>query len=325
MAVRDKPIINDATLEDAREAGLMEVAQVISSGSVLPGTILEETSAAFQEWFKKADVIISKGQGNFETLFSVSDPRLFFLLRIKCETMANLADQKMGELVLPQMVVFLLGLAQKGRRVGLLDLDLHGPSVPTMLGITSTKIEEGPVGLIPVESHGLKVMSIGFLLENNDDAVAWRGPRKNIMIKYFLRQVDWGELDYLIIDTPPGTGDELMALIENAGDLKGAIVVTTPQKVAAVDVRKAITFCKDLKIPILGLVENMSGLVCSKCGEVTEFFPRGAVDQICKDMDVACISAVPMDSKLANAADVGEVECDRAALLKIVNHLIEEK
>lgn len=218
-----------------------------------------------------------------------------------------------------------VGLAQKGERVGLLDLDLHGPSVPTMLGITSTKIEEGPVGLIPVESHGLKVMSIGFLLENNDDAVAWRGPRKNIMIKYFLRQVDWGELDYLIIDTPPGTGDELMALIENAGDLKGAIVVTTPQKVAAVDVRKAITFCKDLKIPILGLVENMSGLVCSKCGEVTEFFPRGAVDQICKDMDVACISAVPMDSKLANAADVGEVECDRAALLKIVNHLIEEK
>lgn len=102
VAVRDKPIINDATLEDAREAGLMEVAQVISSGSLLPGTILEETSTAFQEWFKKADVIISKGQGNFETLFSVSDPRLFFLLRIKCETMANLADQKMGELVFMQ-------------------------------------------------------------------------------------------------------------------------------------------------------------------------------------------------------------------------------
>lgn len=218
-----------------------------------------------------------------------------------------------------------VGLAQKGKRVGLLDLDLHGPSIPTMLGITAPKIEECPMGLIPVESHGLKVMSIGFLLESSDDAVAWRGPRKSIMIKHFLRQVAWGELDYLIIDTPPGTGDELMAIIENAGELKGAIVVTTPQKVAAVDVRKAITFCKDLKIPILGLVENMSGLACPKCGEVTDFFPRGAVDQICKDMDVVCLSSIPMDSTLTSAADAGEVEPNRAAFLKIVNHLIEEK
>lgn len=104
VAVRDKPIINDATLKDAREAGLMEVAEVISSGSVLPGTILEETSVVFQDWFKKADLIISKGQGNFETLFPISDSRLFFLLRIKCETMANLAQQKMGELVFMQGV-----------------------------------------------------------------------------------------------------------------------------------------------------------------------------------------------------------------------------
>ena len=217
------------------------------------------------------------------------------------------------------------GLVDKGYKVGLLDVDLHGPSIPALLGISVSGLLQGSDGLIPVDMEGLKVMSIGFLLKSSDDAVAWRGPRKHAVIRQFLREVEWGDLDYLIIDSPPGTGDELMSVYQNAGILMGAIVVTTPQKIAAYDVRKSITFCKDLKIPILGLVENMSGFICPKCGEQIEFFPKGAVNDICKEMNVICIGSIPMNRELARAADLGQIEPISAEFLKIINHLIKEK
>lgn len=161
-------------------------------------------------------------------------------------------------------------LAAKDVEVGLLDIDICGPSVPKMLGLEGQEIHQSNMGWSPVYvEENLGVMSIGFMLPNPDDAVIWRGPRKNGLIKQFLKDVHWGDLDYLVIDAPPGTSDEhisvaqfLRPCAELCGNLAGAVIVTTPQEVALIDVRKEINFCKKTGIPILGVVENMSSLVC---------------------------------------------------------------
>jgi len=199
-------------------------------------------------------------------------------------------------------------LMLSGKRVGLLDVDIHGPSVPTMLGLERETIHGTEDGLLPAERGGLKVMSLGFLLHNPDDAVIWRGPMKMGVIKQFLKDVVWGDLDYLIVDSPPGTGDEPLSVCQLIGTLAGAVIVTTPQKVAAVDVRKSITFCRRLHVPVLGVVENMSGFVCPKCGEVTQILPLGGGGKrIAEDMDVPFLGSIPMDPQLAEACDRGRV------------------
>jgi len=199
-----------------------------------------------------------------------------------------------------------VALMLKGKNVGLLDVDIHGPSVPTMLGLEHEQLQGGPDGLVPVDVAGLKVMSIGFFLRSQDDAVIWRGPLKMNVIKQFLKDVAWGDLDYLIIDSPPGTGDEPLSVCQLVGKLDGAIIVTTPQKVAAVDVRKSINFCQHLKVPVLGVVENMSGFACPKCGEVTQVFRTGAGQQIAHDMLVPFLGAIPLDPQVAEACDSGK-------------------
>lgn len=192
-----------------------------------------------------------------------------------------------------------------GRRVGLLDVDIHGPSIPTLLGLEGEGVQGDEAGLLPVELGGMKVMSLGFLLKNPDDAVIWRGPMKMGVIKQFLKDVAWGDLDCLIIDSPPGTGDEPLSVCQLIGKLDGAVVVTTPQKVAAVDVRKSITFCKQLQVPVLGVVENMSGFACPKCGEVTSIFRSGGGKQMAEDMQVPFLGSIPIDPKIAEACDQG--------------------
>jgi ATP-binding protein involved in chromosome partitioning len=199
-----------------------------------------------------------------------------------------------------------IALALEGRKVGLLDADIHGPSVPTMLGLEHRQPAGSPDGLVPPEIGGLKVMSIGFFLQSPDDAVIWRGPLKMSVLKQFLKDVAWGDLDYLIIDSPPGTGDEPLSVAQLIGRLDGAIVVTTPQKVAAADVRKSVNFCRQLKIPVLGVVENMSGFACPKCGDVTQVFRTGAGQQIAKDMLVPFLGAIPLDPQVAEASDNGQ-------------------
>lgn len=198
-----------------------------------------------------------------------------------------------------------VALMMAGRRVGLLDVDIHGPSIPTMLGLEGERVQSGEEGLIPVELGDMKVMSLGFMLNDQDDAVIWRGPMKMGVIKQFLKDVDWGELDYLIIDSPPGTGDEPLSVCQLIGTLAGAVVVTTPQKVAEVDVRKSITFCRQLKVPVLGVVENMSGFTCPKCGEVTTILRTGGGRQIATDMQVPFLGSIPMDPQIAEACDNG--------------------
>ncbi|SDE49729.1 Mrp/NBP35 family ATP-binding protein [Desulfuromonas thiophila] len=199
-----------------------------------------------------------------------------------------------------------LALARQGKRVGLLDIDLHGPSVPTLLGLEGRRpaVEDGC--MVPIDTQGLKVISIGFLTQTADDALIWRGPMKTGVIQQFLRDVQWGELDYLVVDCPPGTGDEPLSIVQLLGTTSsGAVLVTTPQKVALVDVRKSVTFCRQLKLPVYGIVENMSGFVCPKCNEVIDIFKKGGGRQMAADMQVPFLGAVPVDPRMVEAGDAG--------------------
>jgi Mrp family chromosome partitioning ATPase/predicted Fe-Mo cluster-binding NifX family protein len=196
-------------------------------------------------------------------------------------------------------------LMMAGKRVGLLDVDIHGPSIPTMLGIEGETVQGCEDGFLPIELGTMKVMSMGFLLQNQDEAVILRGPMKAGVIKQFLQDVVWGDLDYLIIDSPPGTGDEPLSVCQLIGAVDGAVIVTTPQKVAAVDVRKSITFCRELHVPVLGVVENMSGFACPKCAEVIQILPSGGGKRIAEDMGVPFLGSIPMDPQIAEAGDSG--------------------
>lgn len=198
-----------------------------------------------------------------------------------------------------------VSLALSGKRVGLMDTDIHGPSIPTMLGIEDSAIGGSEGEMEPVEVAGIKVVSIGFFIRNMDDAVIWRGPLKAGAIRQFMSDVAWGDLDYLIVDSPPGTGDEPLTVLQSLGSADGAVVVTTPQKVSAVDVRRSITFCRQLGVPVLGVIENMSGFACPKCGEVTRIFSSGGGGRIAEDMGVPFLGSIPIDPAVVEACDKG--------------------
>lgn len=200
-----------------------------------------------------------------------------------------------------------ISLSLEGKKVGLLDIDIHGPSIPKVLNLEGASLQTDGETLLPVEvSENLKVMSIGFLLPNNDDAVIWRGPRKYHMIKQFLKDVNWGKLDFLIIDSPPGTGDEPLSIVQLLGNADGAVIVTTPQEVALSDVRKGISFCRNLNLPVIGVLENMSGFVCPKCGEITNIFKSGGGEKMAKQMNVPFLGRIPIDPQIVRACDSGQ-------------------
>jgi Mrp family chromosome partitioning ATPase len=196
-------------------------------------------------------------------------------------------------------------LAMQGKRVGLLDVDIHGPSVPRMLGLLGKPIQPGSDGMVPVTLGGLRVMSIGFLLSSETEAVIWRGPRKMGAIRQFLADVDWGPLDYLVVDTPPGTGDEPLSICQLVEDADGAVIVTTPQEVALAAVRRSIDFCDQLRVPIVGVVENMSGYVCPKCKERTDVFKGGGGERMAREAGVPFLGRVPIDPELTGTCDEG--------------------
>lgn len=198
-----------------------------------------------------------------------------------------------------------VSLAESGKKVGLLDIDIHGPSIPTMLGLYNMPLIQNGNSVEPVYMENLKIMSIGFLSGNEDEALIWRGPMKMGVIKQFLGDVEWGELDYLIVDCPPGTGDEPLSICQLIENPTGAIIVTTPQRVAAVDVRKSITFCRKLELPVIGVLENMSGFTCPKCGEVVEIFQSGSGQKMAVDFDVPFLGTLPIDPAIGAACDAG--------------------
>ncbi|NLE22546.1 MAG: Mrp/NBP35 family ATP-binding protein, partial [Actinobacteria bacterium] len=197
-------------------------------------------------------------------------------------------------------------LAAAGRRVGLLDVDLHGPSVPSLLGLDYDPHPGRAGGIAPAPvRENLWAMSIQFFLPEDDDAVIWRGPRKYSAIREMLGAVDWGHLDCLVVDAPPGTGDEALALVELLGSGTGAVIVSTPQRVAVNDVRKALRFCEALHLPVLGVIENMSGFVCPHCGETTDVFLSGGAEAMSSDAGVPFLGRIPMDPAVVMAGERG--------------------
>ncbi len=199
-----------------------------------------------------------------------------------------------------------LSLAAMGHEVGLLDVDIHGPSVPKLLGIEGARPTVHDGAIVPMPVAGIKTMSIGFLLQDSDAATIWRGPMKANVIKQFLKDVAWGDLDYLVIDSPPGTGDEPLSVVQLVENATGAVIVTTPQELAVLDVRKAITFCRSLNLPVLGVIENMSGFVCPTCGARTDIFGRGGAKRMTSEMRVPFLGSIPFDPRLVESGDSGQ-------------------
>ncbi|XP_043237427.1 cytosolic Fe-S cluster assembly factor nubp1-A-like [Amphibalanus amphitrite] len=198
----------------------------------------------------------------------------------------------------------------QNKNVALLDIDICGPSVPRIMGLEGENVHHSGSGWSPVfVKDNLAVMSVGFLLASPDDAVIWRGPKKNGLIKQFLRDVDWGDTDYLIVDTPPGTSDEHLSVVQylKTSGIDGAVIVTTPQEVALLDVRKEITFCRKVGVPILGVVENMAAFACPKCQTTTRIFPpsTGGAEQMARDMHVPFLGSIPLDPRVARSCDEG--------------------
>lgn len=197
-------------------------------------------------------------------------------------------------------------LSIAGKHTGLLDIDIHGPSIPKMLNLSGSPvgIKEKVIYPVPYDTN-LKIMSIGLLINDPNQAVIWRGPMKYGVIKQFLRDVEWGELDYLIIDCPPGTGDEPLSIVQMIPDADGALIVTTPQALAIDDVRRSIKFCQTLKLPVLGIIENMSGFVCPHCGEITQIFDNGGGKQLAQDTGIPFLGEVPLDPEIVRSGDQG--------------------
>ncbi len=198
-----------------------------------------------------------------------------------------------------------IALASKGHHVGIMDVDLHGPDVPRMLGIAGMPEVNANRKLRPMSfSENLKAISIESFIPSKDDAIIWRGPLKFSAIRQFIADVDWGELDFLIIDSPPGTGDEPLTVAQTISDAK-AIIVTTPQEVALADVRKSINFCKTVKMEIFGLIENMSGYACPHCGEMIDLFGFGGGERTAKEMGIQFLGRIPFDPRVVVCGDSG--------------------
>lgn len=203
-------------------------------------------------------------------------------------------------------VNFALSLAEKGYKVGLLDTDLHGPNVAKMLGADNAQLMSYDDGIEPFEVvKNLKVVSLAMAGHGPDTPVIWRGPLKIGVIKQFLADVNWGDLDYLVVDTPPGTGDEPLTVAQLIPELDGSVVVTTPQQVAILDSRKSINFSKQLNVPVLGVVENMSGLICPHCGKEIPIFGKDGGRLAAEEMEVPFLGAVPLEQALMEAQDTG--------------------
>ncbi|PYQ17021.1 MAG: chromosome partitioning protein [Acidobacteria bacterium] len=196
-----------------------------------------------------------------------------------------------------------VALALKGARVGLMDTDVYGPNVPQMLGVTDQPRVSGEKRIVPPEAHGIKAISMGMLVPP-DQPVIWRGPMLHGAVQQFMRDVEWGELDYLVVDLPPGTGDVSLSMAQSV-PVAGAVVVTTPQGVSVSDVRKAVAMFRQLNIPVLGAIENMSYFVCGHCQERTEIFGHGGGAKMAEDLGIPFLGEVPIDTRVRSGGDEG--------------------
>ncbi len=199
-----------------------------------------------------------------------------------------------------------VALSMAGKKVGLLDVDVHGPSIPRILSLTNAKPHIESDCIEPVSwDRNLWVMSLGFMIPDPSGAVIWRGPMKTNVIRQFIEDVAWGDLDALVVDCPPGTGDEPLSVLQLLENQARALIVTTPQNVAVDDVRRSVSFCRDLETPVLGILENMSGFVCPTCKDVTHIFAQGGGERLAAEMGVTFLGRIPIDPELVRAGDEG--------------------
>ncbi|MBN1823016.1 MAG: Mrp/NBP35 family ATP-binding protein [Endomicrobiales bacterium] len=199
------------------------------------------------------------------------------------------------------------GLADRGFKVGIMDVDVHGPNVAKMLGIEGKRLAGSETGIEPVTVlPNLKAVSMALLMENQDQPIIWRGPMKMNVIKQFLSDMDWGDLDYLIVDSPPGTGDEPLSVCQLIPGIDCGLVVTTPQDVAILDARKSILFARELKIRLIGVVENMSGFVCPHCKKEIELFGKGSAERSARELGAEFFGSIPMDPGMIKLGDSGK-------------------
>ena len=190
--------------------------------------------------------------------------------------------------------------------IGVLDADIHGPSVPKMLGLTGQRLKVGPAGVFPAFGPlGIKVVSMDFLLPDENAPVIWRGPLKMTAIRQFLSDIVWGEMDLLLIDLPPGTGDEPLSVAQLLPEMDGVIIVTIPSEVSQIVVKKAVTFARKLGMPIIGVIENMSGFVCPNCGAKVDIFQSGGGKKIAEELGIPFLGSIPIDQKICEDADKG--------------------
>ena len=191
--------------------------------------------------------------------------------------------------------------------VGILDADITGPCVPKMMGLKNLKLYNSPEGLLPVTGPlGIRVLSMDFLLPSDETPVIWRGPLKMIAIRQFLSDIVWGELDFLFIDLPPGTGDEPLSIMQLIPEMDGAVIVTIPSEVSQLVVKKAVTFSKRLKIPVIGIIENMSGFICPDCGKQVNIFKAGGGKKIANELRVPFLGSLPIDPDICSDSDEGK-------------------
>jgi len=199
-----------------------------------------------------------------------------------------------------------MALAWKGYSVGVLDADIHGPCIPKMFGLHGQRLQAGPPGVFPaVGPMRIKVVSIDFLLPAEEAPVIWRGPLKMAAIRQFLSDIVWGPLDFLLIDLPPGTGDEPLSVMQLLPEMGGVIIVTIPSEVSQIVVKKAVVFAQKLNVPVIGIIENMSGFVCPKCGAKIDIFRTGGGEKIAKELIVPFLGKIPIDPEICTASDEG--------------------
>ncbi len=219
-----------------------------------------------------------------------------------------------------------VSLAQQGKSVGLIDADINGPDDPKMLGLSKTEVLADEKGIIPVQSkYGVKVISMAFLLPAEDTPVIWRGALRHKAIQQFLEDVSWEGTDYVVMDFPPGTGDEALTVGQLIPDADGVVIVITPQEVAILDAVKAINFAKQLKIPVLGVVENMSGFICPHCGEAIDIFGKGGGEAAAKKYDVPFLGRIPIYAEVAEKSDAGIPVVSENETLKDIFASVAEK
>lgn len=200
-----------------------------------------------------------------------------------------------------------MAFAMQGRKVGILDADIHGPCIPKMLGLKGQTLKGISGGeLLPVTGRlEIKVASVGFLLKKDEDPVIWRGPLKMRLIQQFISDVAWGELDFLFIDLPPGTGDEPLSIMQLIPDMDGVVIVTMPSEISEAVVRKSVTFAKQVGVPVIGIVENMSGFVCPECGKKIDIFKSGGGKRISQDLNIPYLGNIPLDPQVCTDSDNG--------------------